>query len=45
MKKKLKNLDLAARQADDYSLIHKAHKPFPRKPLNIQLKFTPQSRP
>ena len=46
--KEVKNLDLAARLADDYSLTHKAsfvNKPFPRKPFNPQLKFTPQSRP
>ena len=46
--KEVENLDLAARLADDYSLTHKAsfvNKPFPRKPFNPQLKFTPQSRP
>ena len=46
--KEVENLDVAARLADDYSLTHKAsfvNKPFPRKPFNPQLKFTPQSRP
>ena len=45
--KKVENLDVAARLADDYSLTHKTSfvKPFPRKPFNPQLKFTPQSRP
>ena len=46
--KEVENLDVAARPADDYSLTHKAsfvNKPFPRKPFNPQLKFTPQSRP
>ena len=46
--KEVENLDLAARLADDYSLTYKASfviKPFPRKPFNPQLKFTPQSRP
>ena len=46
--KEVENLDLAARLADDYSLTQKAsfvNKPFPRKPVNPQLKFTPQSRP
>ena len=41
-------MDVAARLADDYSLTHKTsfiNKPFPRKPCNPQLKFTPQSRP
>ena len=45
--KEVENLDIAARLADDYSLTHKAsfvNKPFPRKPFNPQLKFTPQSR-
>ena len=47
-KKGVENLDVAARLADDYSLTHKTsfvNKPFPRKPFNPQLKFTPQSRP
>ena len=47
-KKEVETLDLAARLADDYSLIHKAsfvNKPFPRKPFKPQSKFTPQSRP
>ena len=46
--KEVENLDVAARLADDYSLTHKTffvNKPFPRKPFNPQLKFTPQSRP
>ena len=46
--KEVENLDVAARLADDYSLTHKASfviKPFPRKPINPQLKFTPYSRP
>ena len=46
--KEVENLDVAARLADDFSLTHKAsfvNKPFPRKPFNPQLKFTPQSRP
>ena len=46
--KEVENLDVAARLADDYSLTHKTSfvsKPFPRKPFNPQLKFTPQSRP
>ena len=46
--KEVENLDIAARLADDYSLTHKTsfvNKPFPRKPFNPQLKFTPQSRP
>ena len=46
--KEVENLDVAARLADDYSLTHKisfVNKPFPRKPFNPQLKFTPQSRP
>ena len=46
--KEVDNLDVAARLADDYSLTHKTsfvNKPFPRKPFNPQLKFTPQSRP
>ena len=41
-------MDVAARLADDFSLTHKisfVNKPFPRKPFNPQLKFTPQSRP
>ena len=45
--KEVENLDVAARLADDYSLIHKAsfvNKPFPRKPFKPQLKFAPQSR-
>ena len=48
LNEKVENLDVAARLADDYSLTHKAYfvnKPFPRKPFNPQLKFTPQSRP
>ena len=47
-KQEVENLDVAARLADDYSLTHKisfVNKPFPRKPFNPQLKFTPQSRP
>ena len=40
--KEVENLDVAARLADDYSL---THKPFPSKPFNPQLKFTPQPRP
>ena len=47
MTKEVENLDVAARLADDYSLTHTAsfvNKPFPRKPFNPQLKFTPQSR-
>ena len=46
--KEVENLDVAVRLADDYSLTHKTsfvNKPFPRKPFNPQLKFTPQSRP
>ena len=45
--KDVENLDLGARQTDDYSLTHKAFfvKPFLRKPFNPQLKFTPQSKP
>ena len=46
--KEVENLDVAARLADNYSLTHKTsfvNKPFPRKPFNPQLKFTPQSRP
>ena len=46
--KEVENLDLAARLADDCSLTYKASfvfKPFPGKPFNPQLKFTPQSRP
>ena len=46
--KEIENLDVAARLAYDYSLTHKTsfvNKPFPRKPFNPQLKFTPQSRP
>ena len=46
--KEVENLDVAARLADDYSLTHKTsfvNKPFPRKPFNPQLKFTPQSGP
>ena len=46
--KEVETLDVAARLADDYSLTHKTsfvNKPFPRKPFNPQLKFTPQSRP
>ena len=46
--KEVENLDVAARLADDYSLTHTTsfvNKPFPRKPFNSQLKFTPQSRP
>ena len=46
--KEVENLDVAARLADDYSLTHNTsfvNKPFPRKPFNPQLKFTPQSRP
>ena len=46
--KEVEHLDVTARQADDYSLTHKAsfvNKPFLRKPFNPQLKFTPQSRP
>ena len=46
--KEVENLDVAARLADDYSLTHKTsfvNKPFPRKPFNPQLKFTPQTRP
>ena len=45
--KEVENLDVAARLADDYSLTHQisfVNKPFPRKPFNPQLKFTPQSR-
>ena len=45
--KEVENLDLGARLADDYSLTHKAsfvNKPFPRKPFNPQLNFTPHSR-
>ena len=44
----LNEKEVAARLADDYSLTHKTsfvNKPFPRKPFNPQLKFTPQSRP
>ena len=46
--KEVENSDVAARLADDYSLTHKISfvtKPFPRKPFNPQLKFTPQLRP
>ena len=46
--KEVENLDEAARLADDYSLTHKTsfvNKPFPRKPFNPQLNYTPQSRP
>ena len=46
--KEVENLDVAARLADNYSLTHKTYfvnKPFPRKPFNPKLKFTPQSRP
>ena len=46
--KEVENLNVAARLADNYSLTHKTsfvNKPFPRKPFNPHLKFTPQSRP
>ena len=42
--KEVEILNLAARLADDYSLIPKVtfiNKPFHRKPFNPQLKFTP----